>query len=79
MFEVQKNIMVRRRSCNEGGEMTLSCVMCMPDDSTDRGYQSLVAEKQRSTRTSRSKQVACTILQSNKWWTDFIKAYILRK
>ena len=79
MLEVQKNFIVRRRLCDEGGEMTLSCVMSVPVDSTDRGYQSLVAEKQRSTRTGRSKQVACTILQSNKWWTDFIKAYILRK
>ena len=55
MLEVQKNIMVRRRLCDEGGEMTLSCVMCVPVDSTDRGYQSLVAEKQRSTQTGRSK------------------------
>ena len=78
MFEVQ-NIMVRRRSCDEGGEMTLSFVMCVPVDSTDRGYQSLVAEKQRSTQTGRSKEVASTILQGNKGWTDFTKVYILRK
>ncbi len=51
----KRNTMVRKRLCNESGEMAHSCVMCVPVDSADMGYQSLVPEKQRSTQTGRPK------------------------
>jgi hypothetical protein len=53
--ECKRSTMVRKRLCDESGEMTHSCVMCVPVDSTDMGYQSLVPEKQRSTQSVRPK------------------------
>jgi hypothetical protein len=47
--------MVRKRICDESGEMTHSCVMCVPVDSDDMGYQRLVPEKQRSKQAARTK------------------------
>jgi hypothetical protein len=47
--------MVRKRLCDVSAEMTHSCVMCVPVDSTHMGYQSHVPEKQRSTQAGRPK------------------------
>ena len=45
----KRTAMVRLRSCDKTGEMSHSCVMCVPVDSTDMGYQSTVAKKQPNT------------------------------
>ena len=38
--------MVRLRSCVKTGEMSHTCVMCVPVDSSDMGYESPVVKKQ---------------------------------
>ncbi len=47
--------MVRKRLCDESGEMTHSCVMCVPVDSADMGYKKLVPKKQQSMQAGRTK------------------------
>ena len=42
----KRTTMVRLRSCDKTGEMSHSCVMCVPVDSTDMGYQRPVMKKQ---------------------------------
>jgi hypothetical protein len=36
----KRETMVRKRQCDVSGEMTHTCVMCVPIDSIDMGYQS---------------------------------------
>ena len=42
----KQTAMVRLRTCDKTGEMSHSCVMCVPVDSTDMGYQSPGVKKQ---------------------------------
>ncbi len=44
----KRTAMVRPRSCDETGEMSHSCVMCVPVDSADMGYQSPAVKKQHA-------------------------------
>lgn len=41
----KRTAMVRPRPCDKTGEMSHSCVMCVPVDSSDMGYESPVVKK----------------------------------
>ena len=42
----KRTAMVRPRTCDKTGEMSHSCVMCVPVDSTDMGYLNPATKKQ---------------------------------
>jgi hypothetical protein len=42
----KRKTMVRKRQCDESGDVTHTCVMCVPVDSIDMGYQSLASNQQ---------------------------------
>jgi hypothetical protein len=41
----RRKTMVRERRCDDNGAMSHSCVMCVPVDGTDMGYQDLTQAK----------------------------------
>lgn len=51
----KRKTMVRERKCDESGEMSQFCVMCVPVDSTDMGYQKLATRNQQTTSLRESE------------------------